>query len=71
MSVAKPVEFNRWTQHRHEGAVPPVEETVRFHRDVIGLAEADNPFESGPLSVGFAFGANRLWIDRVVGIGQA
>lgn len=53
--------------------VPPHlwEETVRFYRDVLGLREIDNPFESGPLSVGFEFGANRLWIDRVVGTSQA
>lgn len=33
--------------------------------------ELDDPFESGPQSVGFEFGANRLWIDRVPGVSQA
>lgn len=53
--------------------VPPHlwEETVRFYRDVVGLPEIENPFESGPASVGFEFGSNRLWIDRVVGVSQA
>lgn len=53
--------------------VPPHlwEETVRFYRDVVGLPEIDNPFDSGPPSVGFEFGSNRLWIDRVVEVSQA
>lgn len=53
--------------------VPPHlwEETVRFYRDVLGLGELRNAFDSGPPSVGFEFGANRLWIDRVVGVSQA
>ena len=49
--------------------VPPhqYDETVRFYRDVIGLEqiEPDTP------SVSFAFGANRLWIDRVDTVSQA
>jgi len=53
--------------------VPPHlwEETVRFYRDVVGLPVIDNPFEDGPPSVGFAFGANRLWVDQVASISQA
>ncbi|WP_299953463.1 hypothetical protein [uncultured Modestobacter sp.] len=53
--------------------VPPHqwEATVRFYRDTLGLRELDNPFDSGPESVGFEFGANRLWIDRVPGMSQA
>ncbi|MGY2081396.1 hypothetical protein [Modestobacter sp. SYSU DS0657] len=53
--------------------VPPHqwEQTVRFYRETVGLPEIENPFESGPPSVGFQFGANRLWIDRVPGVSQA
>lgn len=53
--------------------VPPHlwEETVRFYRQTVGLRELDNPYESGPESIGFEFGANRLWIDRVPGVSQA
>ena len=53
--------------------VPPHqwEQTVRFYRETVGLPKIDNPFESGPASVGFQFGANRLWIDRVPGVSQA
>lgn len=49
--------------------VPPhlYDETVRFYRDVVGLKELDNH----PPEVGFEFGANQLWIDRVVGLSQA
>ena len=36
-----------------------------------GAAELDDPFDAGPQSVGFEFGANRLWIDRVPGMSQA
>lgn len=52
--------------------VPPHlwNETVRFYRDVVGLPEITNPFESGPPSVGFEFGASRLWIDRVLTVSQ-
>jgi len=53
--------------------VPPYQwtATVAFYRDTLGLRELDNPFTSGPQSVGFAFGPNRLWIDRVPGMSQA
>lgn len=53
--------------------VPPHqwEQTVRFYRETLGLRQLDNPFDSGPQSVGFEFGANRLWIDRVPGVSQA
>lgn len=53
--------------------VPPHlwEETVGFYRDVVGLTMLENPFDGGSPSVGFEFGANRLWIDRVVGFSQA
>jgi len=53
--------------------VPPHQwdDTVAFYRDVVGLSVVENPFDQDPPSVGFAFGANNLWIDRVVGISQA
>jgi len=53
--------------------VPPHqwEDTVRFHRDTLGLTELDNPFDTGPRSVGFQFGTNRLWIDLVPTASQA
>lgn len=53
--------------------VPPHqwEQTVSFYRETLGLRELDNPFDGGPESVGFEFGANRLWIDRVPGVSQA
>jgi catechol 2,3-dioxygenase-like lactoylglutathione lyase family enzyme len=49
--------------------VPPhlYEATVRFYRDVLGLREIT---KHSP-SVGFEFGSNNLWIDRVTGISQA
>jgi len=49
--------------------VPPhqYEETVRFYRDVLGL----RPLDNHPPAVGFEFGANQLWIDRVPGMSQA
>jgi len=49
--------------------VPPhlYEATVRFYRDVLGLREIT---KHSP-SVGFEFGANNIWIDRVAGISQA
>lgn len=43
------------------------EATVQFYRDVIGLPEITNNLSD----VGFEFGENRLWIDRVSGLGQA
>lgn len=49
--------------------VPPhqYEATVQFYRDVLGLREIT---QHAP-SVGFEFGANNLWIDKVAGISQA
>lgn len=49
--------------------VPPhaYEATVRFYRDVLGLVE----ITTHASSVGFEFGSNHLWIDRVPGISQA
>jgi catechol 2,3-dioxygenase-like lactoylglutathione lyase family enzyme len=49
--------------------VPPhlFEATVQFYRDVLGLKEIT---KHAP-SVGFEFGANNLWLDRVPGISQA
>ncbi len=46
------------------------EATVAFYREVLGLPELE-PFDGEPLSVGFAFGAGRLWIDRVPAMTQA
>lgn len=53
--------------------VPPHqwESTVSFYRETLGLRELDTPFDSGRKSVGFEFGANRLWIDCVPGVSQA
>ena len=53
--------------------VPPHQwsATVAFYRDTLGLRVLDNPFTSGPEAVGFAFGHNQLWIDRVPGVSQA
>jgi hypothetical protein len=49
--------------------VPPhqYEATVQFYRDVIGLKQ----LEGYGSAVGFEFGSNHLWIDRVPGISQA
>ena len=49
--------------------VPPhlYETTIQFYRDVLGLKEIT---QHAP-SVGFEFGSNNLWIDRVAGISQA
>jgi catechol 2,3-dioxygenase-like lactoylglutathione lyase family enzyme len=41
--------------------------TVRFYRDVLGLAE----FATQAGSVSFEFGPNRLWIDRAPTMSQA
>jgi catechol 2,3-dioxygenase-like lactoylglutathione lyase family enzyme len=47
---------------------PPVyEATVHFYRDVLGLKPLTNHLPA----VGFEFGANQLWIDRVDGLSQA
>ncbi len=52
--------------------VPPHQwdATVAFYRDVLGL-EPLAPVGTDPPSVGFAFGAARLWIDRVATVSQA
>ena len=52
--------------------VPPHlwEETVRFYRDVLALETIAHD-TAAPSSVGFEFGPNRLWIDRVDGLSQA
>ncbi|TKB24708.1 hypothetical protein FCL47_17925 [Desulfopila sp. IMCC35006] len=49
--------------------VPPhvYEATVQFYRDVLSLKEIT---KHAP-SVGFDFGSNNLWIDRVPGISHA
>jgi hypothetical protein len=49
--------------------VPPhlYESTVRFYRDVLSLKAIT---KHAP-SVGFEFGSNYLWIDRVPGMSQA
>ncbi|MEO4045851.1 hypothetical protein AAFN46_02015 [Pseudomonas sp. CAU 1711] len=49
--------------------VPPhlYEATIQFYRDVLGLKEIT---QHAP-SVGFEFGSNNLWIDKVAGISQA
>ena len=50
--------------------VPPhqYEATVAFYRDLLALEQIAGP--SGD-SVGFKFGANNLWIDRVPAMSQA
>jgi catechol 2,3-dioxygenase-like lactoylglutathione lyase family enzyme len=49
--------------------VPPhlYEATLQFYREVLGLKEIT---KHAP-SVGFEFGSNNLWIDRVAGMSQA
>ena len=50
--------------------VPPhqYDQTVEFYRDTLQLEEIGGP--SGD-AVGFKFGANNLWIDRVAAMSQA
>jgi catechol 2,3-dioxygenase-like lactoylglutathione lyase family enzyme len=43
------------------------EASVHFYRDVLGLKEITRHSPS----VGFEFGSNNLWLDRVPGISQA
>lgn len=52
--------------------VPPHlwDATVQFYRDVVGLKVIEHA-PTVPPSVGFEFGANQLWIDRVDGLSQA
>ena len=49
--------------------VPPhqYDATVQFYRDVLGLKVLENHLPA----VGFEFGSNQLWIDRVTGLSQA
>ena len=49
--------------------VPPhlYEATIQFYGEVLGLKE----ITTHAPSVGFEFGSNNLWIDRVTGISQA
>jgi catechol 2,3-dioxygenase-like lactoylglutathione lyase family enzyme len=49
--------------------VPPhqYEDMVRFYKNILGL----KPLDNHPPAVGFEFGANQLWIDRVPGMSQA
>ncbi len=50
--------------------VPPhqYDATVRFYRDLLGLEQIGGP---GGDAVGFKFGSNHLWIDRVPAVSQA
>lgn len=50
--------------------VPPhqYDATVAFYRDILGLTQIDGPAGD---SVGFEFGSNNLWIDRVPAMSQA
>lgn len=52
--------------------VPPHqwESTVKFYRDVLGLKMLEAEVTVHP-TVGFEFGSNQLWIDRVEGLSQA
>ncbi len=52
--------------------VPPHlwDATVQFYRDVVGLKVIEHA-PTVPPSVGFEFGANQLWVDRVDGMSQA
>jgi hypothetical protein len=50
--------------------VPPhqYDATVRFYRDLLGLEQIGGPAGD---AVGFKFGGNNLWIDKVPGMSQA
>ena len=52
--------------------VPPHQwdATVAFYRDTVGLTTFEHE-PTTPPSVGFVFGGNRLWIDRVEGVSHA
>jgi len=52
--------------------VPPHlwEATIQFYRDLLGLDVIEHE-PSTPPSIGFVFGANQLWIDRVDGLSQS
>jgi hypothetical protein len=47
--------------HQHEA-------TVRFYRDLLGLEQIGGPAGD---AIGFKFGSNNLWIDKVPGISQS
>lgn len=51
--------------------VPPPQwdATVAFYRETLHLEKIDNPY-GGVESIGFAFGANRLWVDKVPSMSQ-
>lgn len=71
MSTDRPVTFSGGRNIAMKVPSHQWDQTVRFYRETVGLPEIDSPFEAGPASVGFVFGANRLWIDRVPGVSQA
>lgn len=50
--------------------VPPhqYDKTVAFYRNVLGLQEIRGPSAD---AIGFKFGANNLWIDKVAAMSQA
>ena len=50
--------------------VPPhqYDATVAFYRDLLGLKQIDGPAGD---AVGFVFGTNNLWIDKVPAMSQA
>lgn len=50
--------------------VPPhqYDATVRFYREILGLEQIAGPAGD---AVGFKFGSNNLWIDKVPGMSQA
>jgi catechol 2,3-dioxygenase-like lactoylglutathione lyase family enzyme len=50
--------------------VPPhqYDTTVAFYRDLLGLEQIDGPTGN---AVGFVFGSNNLWIDKVPSMSQA
>mmetsp|Transcript_5592 Transcript_5592/g.9835 ORF Transcript_5592/g.9835 Transcript_5592/m.9835 type:complete len:124 (-) Transcript_5592:55-426(-) len=50
--------------------VPPhqYDTTVAFYRDVLGLEQIGGPAGD---AVGFVFGSNNLWIDKVPAMSQA
>ena len=50
--------------------VPPYQydATVAFYRDLLGLEQIDGPQGN---AVGFVFGSNNLWIDKVPSMSQA
>ena len=59
--------FCRRSRYRPEGYPHQYDATVQFYRDVLGLKVLQNHLPA----VGFEFGSNQLWIDRVTGLSQA